>query len=365
VTAPPVTADAPERENRRRVLTLRMPVSAHRPLSGRIAVGSALVCTVLVLLTAVVTSLALSLGEIVFSPAEVLTALSGHASGPAELFVVGWRLPRAVAAVVFGAMLGVSGALFQTITRNPLGSPDIIGFTAGSSLAGTAAIVLIGSSFAVVAGGALIGGFVVAAAMVLLSRGGAAAGFRLVIAGIALNAMLVSTESWLVLVADLDAVLAAALWRAGTLNGADFAYIGWAMVLGAIAMVLTVLLLGRRLDLLDMGEDTSSALGGQPARTRLYAIGVGVLLVALVTASAGPIAFVALAAPHIGRRLAGSSGNALIPAACAGALLLGAADLAAQHLVPGESYPVGVVTVVGGGLYLMTLIVRENRKAAL
>ncbi|OLL73494.1 ABC-type Fe3+-siderophore transport system, permease 2 component [Pseudonocardia sp. Ae168_Ps1] len=340
-------------------LVLRTP-----PLSGRIALRSALVCSALVLLCVVVTGLALSLGEIVYSPGEVLAALTGHASGPAELFVVGWRLPRAAAAVVFGAMLGVAGALFQTITRNPLGSPDIIGFTAGSSLAGTAAIVLIGSGFAVVAAGALLGGLVVAAAMVLLSRGGGAAGFRLVIAGIALNAMLVSTESWLVLAADLDAALAAALWGAGTLNGADFAYIGAPMLFGVIAILLTVVLLGRRLDLLDMGDDTGTTLGGRPARTRLYAIGVGVLLVALVTAAAGPIALVALAAPHIGRRLAGSTGNALIPAACAGALLLAAADLAAQHLVPGQSYPVGVVTVVGGGLYLMTLIIRENRTSA-
>ncbi|WP_226354304.1 iron chelate uptake ABC transporter family permease subunit [Pseudonocardia sp. ICBG601] len=348
-------------EVRSRVVAVRVGPA----VSGRMTVRSALVCATLVLLTVVVTGLALSLGQIVFSPAEVLSALAGQAPGRVELFVVEWRLPRAVAAVVFGAMLGVAGALFQTITRNPLGSPDIIGFTAGSSLAGTAAIVLVGSGFAVVAGGALVGGFAVAAAMVLLSRGGGAAGFRLVIAGIALNAMLVSTERWLVLVADLDDALAAGLWNAGTLNGTDFAFVGWALVLGGIAMALAVVLLGARLDLFDMGEDTSSALGGGPRRTRLYAIGAGVLLVALVTAAAGPIQFVALAAPHIGRRLAGSSGNALVPAACAGALLLAAADLAAQHLVPGQSYPVGVVTLVGGGLYLITLIVRENRKAAL
>ncbi|MEQ3552135.1 iron chelate uptake ABC transporter family permease subunit [Pseudonocardia nematodicida] len=357
--------DVPAAAARRRTLAPRVPVPGGRVLSGRVAVRSALVCAVLLLLTTAVTGVALGLGEIVYSPAEVLAALAGRASGAAELFVVGWRLPRAVAAVVFGAMLGVSGALFQTVTRNPLGSPDIIGFTAGSSLAGTAAILLVGSGFAVVAGGALAGGLAVAVVMVLLSRGGGVAGFRLVIAGIALNAMLLSTESWLVLIADLDAARAAALWGAGTLNGADFGYVGWAMALGGAAIVLTVLLLGQRLDLLDMGEDTSSALGGRPARTRLYAVGAGVLLVALVTAAAGPIAFVALAAPHIGRRLTAGTGNALIPAACSGAFLLAAADLAAQHLVPGRTYPVGVVTVVGGGLYLMTLIVRENRRATL
>lgn len=346
--------------HRPRAVVLQTPTA-----SGRIPLRSALACLVLLVLTALVTGLALSLGEVAFSPAEVVAALRGEGSTRAELFVVGWRLPRAAAAVVFGAMLGVSGALFQSITRNPLGSPDIIGFTAGASAAGVAVVVLVGSSFYLVAPAALAGGLVVAVLLTVLSRGGGVAGFRLVIAGIALNFMLFSIETWLVLTADLDLAQAASLWGAGSLNGADFDFTTAPMVLGGAAMLLTVLLLGQRMDLMDLGDDAGAALGGSPARTRVYAVVAGAVLVALVTAAAGPIAFVALAAPHIGRRMAGSPGVGLLPAAAAGAFVLSSADLAAQHAIPGQSYPVGVVTVACGGLYLMSLLVRENRKATL
>ncbi|RQN10219.1 iron-enterobactin ABC transporter permease [Aeromicrobium camelliae] len=322
-------------------------------------------CVLLLAATAATTLLALMTGKVGYSPGEVLAALVGDAPADVELFVVRWRLPRAVAAVTFGAVLGVAGALFQCVTRNPLGSPDIIGFSAGASAGGVAAVTLIGSSFAVVAAGTLIGGLLVAALIMLLSRGGGTGGFRLVIVGIGLSAMLVSVESWLVLTADLDVAQVAALWSVGTLNGTSFTHSGIAMALGIAAVVAVIVLLSRRLTLLDLGEDLSGALGADPLRTRTVAVLAGVLLIAIVTAAAGPIAFVALAAPHIGRRLAGMAGVALVPAACTGAFLLALSDFVAQHALPGRMLPVGVVTVAVGGLYLITLIVRENRKGVL
>jgi len=351
--------------DRPRAVVLRVPLAARAEASGRVPMRSALTCVALLALTVIVIYFALSLGTLTYSPGEVLRALLGTGTAQQELFVVGWRLPRALAAAVFGAMLGVSGALFQAVTRNPLGSPDIIGFTAGSSAASVAVIVLIGSGFYLVASGALVGGVAVGVLVMLLSRGGGVAGFRLVIAGLALNAMLVSVETWLVLNADFDVAQTATLWGAGSLNGADFEFTAAPMVLGGLVMLVTVLALGQLLDMLGMGDDAGAALGATPARTRRYAVAAGVVLIALVTAAAGPIAFVALAAPHVGRRLAGVPGVGLLPAGAAGAFLLSSADLAAQHAIPGNSYPVGVVTVVCGGLYLMTLLVSENRRAAL
>lgn len=339
--------------------------SGRVPVSGRIHLRTLLVCGALLALTVLVTFAALMLGSVVHSPTEVVGALFGDAPPTVELFVVRWRLPRAVAAMVFGAMLGVAGALFQCVTRNPLGSPDVIGFTAGASAGGVAAIALVGSGYATVAGGALTGGFLVAAIVLLLSRGGGVAGFRLVIVGIGLSAMFVSLETWFVLTADLDIAQVAALWGVGSLNATSFEYTGPAMALGLVTTLVTVALLSRRLNMLDLGDDVSASLGPDPSHTRLMAVIAGVVLVAVVTAAAGPIAFVALAAPHIGRRLAGSTGASLVPAACTGALVLASADLAAQHAVPGHSYPVGVATVVVGGAYLATLLVRENRKGTL
>lgn len=344
---------------------VRAPLPGSGVVSERFSARSVFVCSALLVLTAAVTFAALMLGEIAYSPLQVVEALRGAAPDAVELFVVEWRLPRAVSAAVFGALLGVAGATFQCITRNPLGSPDIIGFTVGSSAGGVAVIAFIGSGYYLIAGGAIVGGFAVAAVIMLLSRGGGVAGFRLVIAGIAISAMLASLETWLVLTAELELARVAALWSTGSLNGASFGYTGPALLAGVVVLLLSGLVLGRRLGLLDLGEDVSAALGVPPQRTRLLAIVSGVLLIAIVTSAAGPITFVALAAPHIGRRLAGSVGTALAPSACAGALVLASADLAAQHAVPGHSYPVGLVTVAVGGIYLITLIVRENRKGTL
>jgi iron complex transport system permease protein len=124
-------------------------------------------------------------------------------------------------------------------------------------------------------------------------------------------------------------------------------------------------LLSRPVGLLDLGEDVSAALGVPPTRTRIVAVLAGVVLVAIATATAGPIAFVALAAPHVGRRLTGTSGAALAPSACAGAFLLASSDVIAQHAFGERSFPVGVVTIAVGGLYLVTLLVRESRKGSL
>lgn len=348
-----------------RTLTVRVWWAPGRAASGRIPLRSVLTCLTLLVLTAAVTLWALMLGEIVYSPGEVLATLRGLGEPQDELFIIDYRLPRAVAAPVFGALLGLSGAMFQTITRNPLGSPDIIGFTAGSSFGGMLTLATIGSGYYLVAGGALAGGLVVAGLVMLLSRGGGVAGFRLIIVGIALSAIMTSLETWVVLTAELDLAQIAALWGAGSLNGAHFDYILPPIALGAVIVLLAVVLLSRRLDLYEMGEDTSRALGVSPAVTRNWAVVAGVALVAMVTAAAGPIAFVALAAPHIGRRLAASSGAGLLPALCAGGFLLASADLLAEHGIPGHSYPVGVVTVAIGGLYLIALLIRENRKAAL
>jgi len=377
VSAPTTTAGSPRiirpsedggQDRGALVLRMRLPGSRRnrpRTLSGRLATREMLVWSALAALTAAVSFLALMLGEIDYSPAQVVQALLGGGSPAAELFVVQFRLPRAVCAVVFGAMLGVAGALFQGITRNPLGSPDIIGFTASASAGGVAMLAFVGSGYYLVAAGALGGGFVVAGLIVLLSRGGGVAGFRLVIAGIAISAMLASLQTWLVLSADLELAQVAALWSTGTLNGASFGYAGPALLGGVLTLLLAIPVLGPRLGMLDLGDDAAAALGLAPGRTRLLAIVTGVVLVALATSAAGPIAFVALAAPHVGRRLAGTAGTSLASSACAGAMVLASADLAAQHAVPGQSYPVGLVTVAVGGLYLISLIVQENRKGSL
>ncbi|MDO5644579.1 MAG: iron chelate uptake ABC transporter family permease subunit [Dermabacter sp.] len=309
--------------------------------------------------------LALMLGERTFTPGEVLRALTGRADDPlTELYVLTWRLPRALAALIVGALLGVSGAMFQTLTRNPLGSPDIIGFTTGAHTGGLIVLILVGSSYAAVAGGAVAGGLATALAVMLLARRGRTSGFRLIIVGIALTSMLASLDTYLVLTADLDIAMVASVWGAGSFNGVAWEYAAPSLAVGLVLLALAALL-ARPLAQLDLGDDLAEAIGARPERTRVLTILLGVALVAVTVTVAGPIAFLALAAPQIARRLIRAEGTPMLPAALVGAPLLLAADLVAQHAFGATSLPVGVVTVSLGGIYLLILVARERRKGTL
>jgi iron complex transport system permease protein len=292
----------------------------------------------------------------------VIAALSGRETGLVRDIVVEWRLPRVLAAVVFGAALGVSGAVFQSLTRNPLASPDVIGFSTGSYTGALVVILVTGGSYTALAGGALVGGILTAAVVYLLAYRRGVQGFRLIIVGIGVSAMLASLNSWMILRADLDVAISAAMWGAGSLGA-----ITWAQVTGG-AVVIGVLLvgcagLGGSLRQLELGDDTAKAQGVSVERARLALVVIGVALTATVTAAAGPISFVALAAPQIARRLARTPGITLVPAAVTGALLLATADHLAQHLLA-TPLPVGLVTVVIGGAYLVWLITLEVRRRA-
>lgn len=319
------------------------------------------VCAALATLTVTVTLLALVLGDYPLTLAQVWLALvNDPEAGFARTVVVEWRAPRAVAAAVFGAALGASGAVFQSLTRNPLASPDIIGFSAGSYTGALVVIILVHGSYLMLAAGALVGGMATAALVYLFAWRRGVQGFRLIIVGIAVSAMLTSVNTWLLLTADLEVAMSAAVWGTGSLGGT-----GWeqATVGGGVIVVLLAILavLGPGLRQLELGDDAARATGARAEPIRLTAMVVGVALTATVTAAAGPITFIALAAPQIARRLARTPGVTAAPAAFTGALLLTAADVTAQHLLP-VGMPVGVVTVVVGGGYLVWLIVREVRR---
>ncbi|MEJ5913203.1 FecCD family ABC transporter permease [Pseudokineococcus sp. 1T1Z-3] len=359
--APPVgehrgrTPDRPRVDPGHRVLRVR----AGR-LQARVPVRTLLVTATLGGLTLALAVVGLGVGDVDLPPVQVLSALLGGGEDLTRLVVVEWRLPRVLAAVVFGAALGVSGGIFQSLTRNPLASPDVIGFAAGSYTGALLVVVTVGGGYALVAGGALVGGVLTAAAVYLLAYRRGVAGFRLVVVGIGVSAMLGSLNTFLLLRADLEVALSAATWGAGTLSST-----GWSQVLvgGATVLVLLVVVASRSGDLrqLELGDDAARATGVHAEPARLVLVVAGVALVAAVTAAAGPIAFVALAAPQIARRVMRTAGTTLVGAAAVGALVLLAADLVAQHVLP-TTLPVGVVTVVVGGAYLVWLLVREARR---
>lgn len=187
-------------------------------------------------------------------------------------------------------------------------------------------------------------------------------GFRLIIVGIAVGALLSSVNTWFSVKADVDTALRAAVWGAALLSA-----IGWPAVLMASVLIAVVALAApvaqRRMRWLELGDDTAAMLGVHVERTKLLLVVLGVAATAAVTAAAGPIAFVALAAPQIARRLTGRGTSVdLTGSALVGALLLLGADIAAQHAIEGVVLPTGAVTVCVGGAYLLVLLVRESRR---
>ncbi|MFJ4170995.1 FecCD family ABC transporter permease [Paenarthrobacter sp. NPDC089714] len=338
---------------------------AVRPLGGRVSarldVRSMIVTAVLVGAALALAVVALGLGEFSIPVPDVVSALFGRSTGAIHMVVVEWRLPRVLLALLLGAAMGGSGAIFQSLTRNALGSPDVIGFNTGAYSGALVVILLMGGGYYAVSAGALVGGLVTAVLVYLFAYKKGIQGFRLIIAGIAVSAMLASVNTYMILKASLEQAMSAAVWGAGSLNK-----VSWEQVLPVVlifAGLLGVLaFFGRRLGLLEMGDDAARALGVRLEGSRVVLAAVGVALTAMVTAAAGPIAFVSLAAPQLARRLTRSASVGLVPSAAMGALLLVASDIVAQNLFAPIQLPVGVVTVSIGGCYLVWLLAREVRR---
>jgi iron complex transport system permease protein len=340
-----------------------------RPGGGRLSLrfdartlGLALV---LLCLAAGLAALSLTSGTYPIPVPDVLRALAGmspqgEAGDMMRMIVVEWRLPRVALALALGAALGMSGAIFQSLTRNPLGSPDIIGFSAGSYTGALVVLLLFSGGTYETALGALAGGIATACAVYLLAWRQGVQGFRLIIVGIGVAAMLSAFNAWMIREADLQVAMAAALWGAGSLNGLGVEQLVPA-VLALCILFPATLLLERPMRQLELGDDMAQAGGLHPGRIRALLMLCGVALTAVVTATAGPISFIALCAPQIARRLGQSAGTPLLPSALTGALLLLAADWAAQHAFAMQ-LPAGVMTVSTGGIYFLWLLIREGRR---
>jgi iron complex transport system permease protein len=319
------------------------------------------VCIALALVTLAVVVASLGTGDYPLSPGEVLAVLVGQGDPASSFIVETLRAPRTLTGVLVGASFGISGAMFQSVSRNPLGSPDIIGFTMGSATGALLVILVIGGTSLQVGLGSIAGGVLAAAVVYALSYRNGVQGYRLVLVGIGVSAMLESVNAYLITRATRDDAFAAAHWLVGSLNGRGWEHV-WPVAVALAVLLPAAIALSRRMALLEMGDDAARALGVPAERSRAAAIFVAVALVAVGTASAGPIAFVALAAPQLARRLTRSASPGIVPAALMGALLLSASDLLAQRVLDTD-LPVGVVTGAVGGAYLGWLLFTGRGRA--
>lgn len=301
---------------------------------------------------------AVSVGDYVLPLLDVLRALAGHGDPGALLVVNTLRLPRVVAGLLVGAAFGLAGALTQAVTRNPLASPDVVGVTPGAAVAAVAVIVLGWPLPLPLA--ALLGGLATATLVGGLSWRGGLTGPRLLLVGVGLSACATSATTYLLVRADITDAARATVWLTGSLNGR-----GWehARPVAAVlpAAVALLLVLGRSLAGLRLGDDLARSLGVRVTGARLGLVVVAVGLAAVATSAAGPVAFVGLVAPQLAVRLAGTPGVPLAASAATGAALVTAADLVARTLLPATELPVGAVTALVGAPVLLLLLRRLTR----
>jgi iron complex transport system permease protein len=317
------------------------------------------VVAVLGILIIVVFAVTLMVGQSFYGPAEVVRVIVGE-TVPGASFTVGeLRLPRATMGLLAGFAFGIAGVTFQTMLRNPLASPDIIGISAGASVAAVFGIIVLALDETAVSFLALGGALVTAAAIYLLSHRGGFAGTRLILIGIGVAAMLDSTVTYILSRAAAWDLQTAMQWLTGSLNGATWSGV-LPLALASAVLVPLVLSQGRGLGMLRLGDDSAASLGVNVPRTRVLLIVSAVALLAFATAACGPIAFVAFMAGPIASRITGPGASPLLPAGLVGALLVLIADLIGQFAFDSR-YPVGVITGALGAPYLVFLLIRINR----
>ncbi|MFJ9149802.1 FecCD family ABC transporter permease [Streptomyces sp. NPDC102270] len=329
-------------------------------LSLRLDVRAAVVVALILLAALTASVVLIGTGDFPIPAGDVLKTLLGNGNAGQEFIINELRLPRVLVGLLVGASLGLGGALFQAISRNPLGSPDVLGLSQGATAGALTMIVLFSGSATQVTLGALAGGLVTGFAIYLLAWKQGVHGYRLVLVGIGVSAIVTAVNGYLLTRSTLTEAAQAVVWMTGSLSGRDWTQV-WPLLWLCVVLVPLVLANARGLRMMEMGDDVSNALGVRVERVRLLLLVAAVLLTAAATAAAGPVSFVALTAPQLARRLTRSPGPNLLPSLCMGATLLVTADWISQKVFGADQLPVGVVTGVLGGVYLLWLLVTERK----
>ncbi|WP_260610517.1 iron chelate uptake ABC transporter family permease subunit [Streptomyces sp. WAC06614] len=335
---------------------LRGPAGTSLRVEPR-ALTAGLLLTAAALVAAVVL---IGTGDFEIAPWDVVQTLLGNGTPAADFIVNDLRLPRVLVALLVGAALGMSGGIFQAVSRNPLGSPDLLGFHYGAAVGALGVIILLKGDANEVAAGAVLGGLLTGLVIYLLAYRKGIHGYRLVLVGIGASAVLVAVIQYLLTKAQVVDATRAMVWLTGSLAGRDWAQV-WPLLATCAVLFPLVLSQGRALRMMEMGDDAAYALGVRVERTRFLLMAAAILLTTAAAAAAGPITFVALAAPQLARRLTRSPGSNLVSAALMGAVLLLVSDWASQRAFGSDQLPVGVVTGLVGGVYLLWLLVTERK----
>lgn len=299
---------------------------------------------------------------------DVMLRLLGGGDPEHDFVIFELRLPRALLGALVGAALALAGAVIQGIARNPLASPDILGITGGAGV-GAVCVIVFGGTYGGVSGpladvgvpaAAVTGALLAAAAVYVLAVRQGISGYRVLLVGVGVNAVFSSVLSWLLVKADIVDAGRALVWLNGSLNGADWSTVratAWAMAL----LVPLALALSFPFGALAYDEDTARGLGVRMTASRVTLLLTAVLLTATATAAAGPVAFVALAAPQLALRLLRTGTPPLLASGLLGGAVTVWADVLGRTAFGDLQLPVGVLTAALGAPYLLYLLVRSGK----
>ncbi|MCQ1952303.1 iron chelate uptake ABC transporter family permease subunit [Arthrobacter sp. zg-Y238] len=323
---------------------------------------SVLICLLLTIALILVGAFTLTAGDLGLTWRELFGLAVSPPQGSASFVLERLRGPRFLTAVGAGIAFGVAGSLFQTVTRNPLGSPEVVGLTSGAA-AGAAATTL-WPGYLPVPVAAVLGG-AIAVGLVWLSTGrGFARPGKLIVAGIGISAVATALTSLAMTTVGEQQAQTLAFYLNGSLASRSWSHV--ATIAAALVLVLpAAAALQRQLNLVSLGDDMAEALGVRVVRTRTVAILLAVVLAAAAVSVCGPVAFVALVAPQIALRLLGVSAPGVVAPALVGALVLTLSDFTVQQIDVGAALPVGIFTAALGSLYLGYLLFGEARKGVL
>ncbi|OZB93657.1 iron chelate uptake ABC transporter family permease subunit [Paenibacillus sp. XY044] len=322
-----------------------------------------LVTSLLAALACMLCCAMLLLGSTIYPVQDVIRALFGEHLKGVYFAVNTIRLPRMLAGLFAGFAFGIAGYTFQTMLRNPLANPNVIGITSGSSVAAVFCIIMLHASGAVVSVASVIAGLATVLLIYVLSRGKSFSVGRLILVGIGIQAMLDAVISYLLLVSAQQDIPAALRWLTGSLNGSQMRELP-PLIITVIIFAPIVIALGKHLNILELGEQSASSLGVDTDKTRVALIVSSVCMIAIATATTGPIAFVSFLSGPIAKRLVGVGFSNIIPAGLVGVNLVLAADLIGQFAFE-YRFPVGIITGLLGAPYLIFLLIRMNRKGEL
>ncbi|ATD64660.1 FecCD family ABC transporter permease [Neisseria weixii] len=263
-------------------------------------------------------------------------------------------LPRTLTAAGAGAALGAAGAVFQSLTRNPLGSPDIIGVNAGAAV-GAVAAGLLWPGYLGIAQDALLGALSVLVLVLLGTKGRLNFGMEIIVSGLAVNAAAMALVQFGLTAVRQENAQQMTAWLSGSLEARSWEHVVTVWTFMPL-LLAGLMLLNTRLSLLALGRDTASGLGVPVRSSSWLLLLAATALAATAVTVAGPVSFLALAAPHIVRRMMQTDRPMVVPAALTGAVLMMAADLTARLLPTPAPLPAGIVTAALGGLYLVFLL---------